>query len=79
MEPSYIQRFLVIFLADFYFPIESSEYSLSLLGESLRNTMRSLKLLGVEVSHQTVYNWIQKYVYLMRGYAEKITPNVSDT
>jgi putative transposase len=48
-------------------------------GESLRNTMNSLKLLGVEVSHQTVYNWIKKYVRLMRDYAEKIVPNVSDT
>jgi putative transposase len=36
-------------------------------------------LLGVEVSHQTVYNWIKKYVRLMRDYSEKITPNVSDT
>jgi putative transposase len=48
-------------------------------GESLRNTMRSLKLLGVEVSHQTVYNWIRKYVKLMKDYAEKLVPNVSDT
>ena len=48
-------------------------------GESLRNTMRALRLLGVEVSHQTVYNWITKYVALMREYVEKITPNVGDT
>jgi transposase-like protein len=48
-------------------------------GESLRNTMRSLKLLGVEVSHQTVYNWIRKYVRLTENYAETLTPNVSDT
>ena len=48
-------------------------------GESLRNTMKSLKLLGVEVSHQTVYNWIRKYVTLMGHYVEKIVPNVSDT
>ena len=48
-------------------------------GESLRNTMESLRLLGVEVSHQTVYNWIKKYVGLMKDYAESITPNVSDT
>lgn len=48
-------------------------------GESLRNTMRSLKLLGVEVSHQTVYNRIKKYVRLMKKYAETLTPNVSDT
>jgi putative transposase len=48
-------------------------------GESLRNTMKSLKLLGVEVSHQTVLNWIKKYVALMKDYADRITPNVSDT
>jgi transposase-like protein len=48
-------------------------------GESLRNTQKSLKLLGVEVSHKTVFMWIKKYVGLMKEYAEKITPNVSDT
>ena len=48
-------------------------------GESLRNTAKSLKLLGVEVSHKTVFMWIKKYVALMKGYAEKIVPNVSDT
>jgi len=48
-------------------------------GESLRNTQRSLGLLGVEVSHQTVYNWIQKYVGLMERYIEKLKPKVSNT
>jgi transposase-like protein len=48
-------------------------------GESLRNTMKSLKLLGVEVSHQTVYNWIEKYCTLMQKYIEKLQPQVSDT
>jgi len=48
-------------------------------GESLRNTARTLKLLGVQVSHQTVYNWIEKYTALMEKYLDKITPNVSDT
>jgi transposase-like protein len=38
----------------------TSAMQLYFSGESLRNTMRSLKLLGVEVSHQTVYNWITK-------------------
>jgi len=47
--------------------------------ESLRNTMKSLKLLGVEVSYRTVLNWIKKYVKLMQNYVEKIVPNVSDT
>jgi len=57
----------------------TSAMQLYFSGESLRNTMESLKLLGVEVSHQTVYNWIKKYVRLMKDYAEKIVPNVSDT
>jgi len=48
-------------------------------GESLRNTMKSLRLLGVEVSHQTVYNWIKKYIGLMERYIEKLKPDVSDT
>jgi len=48
-------------------------------GESLRNTARSLKLLGVQVSYQTVWNWIEKYTALMRKYVDKITPDVGDT
>jgi transposase-like protein len=57
----------------------TSAMQLYFSGESLRNTTDSLRLLGVEVSHQTVYNWIKKYVGLMKDYAEKLTPNVSDT
>jgi transposase-like protein len=57
----------------------TSAMQLYFSGESLRNTMKSLKLLGVEVSHQTVYKWIRKYVKLMKDYVEKIVPNVSDT
>jgi transposase-like protein len=48
-------------------------------GESLRNTARSLRLIGVEVSYRTVLNWINKYTGLMEKYLDKITPNVSDT
>jgi transposase-like protein len=48
-------------------------------GESLRNTARSLRLLGVEVTHKTVFMWIKKYTALMEKYLEKITPQVSDT
>jgi putative transposase len=48
-------------------------------GESLRNVAKSLRLLGVQVSHQTVYNWIAKYTELMGKYLDKITPQVSDT
>jgi transposase-like protein len=31
------------------------------------------------VSHQTVYNWIEKYTALIEKYLDKITPQVSDT
>ena len=48
-------------------------------GESLRNVAKSLKLLGVDVTHMTVYNWIEKYTALMEKYLDKITPQVSDT
>ena len=48
-------------------------------GESLRNTQKSLKLLGVEVSHKTVFKWIKKYVTLNEKYVDNITPNVTDT
>lgn len=48
-------------------------------GESLRNTQRSLKLLGVDVSYQTVSNWIGKYVGLMKKYVENLKPNVGET
>jgi putative transposase len=57
----------------------TSAMQLYFSGESLRNTMKSLKLLGVEVSYRTILNWIRKYVKLMEDYVEKIVPNVSDT
>ncbi len=48
-------------------------------GESLRNTADSLRLLGADISYQTVWNWIQKYVGLMDRYLDKLTPQVGDT
>ena len=33
----------------------------------------------MDVTHQTVYNWIQKYTGLMEKYLEKIVPQVGDT
>lgn len=47
-------------------------------GESLRNVAKSLKLLGMDVTHQTVYNWIKKYTELMNKYLENIVPQVGD-
>ena len=57
----------------------TSAMQLYFSGESLRNTQKSLRLLGVEVSHKTVFMWIKKYVSLMGSYVERIVPNVSDT
>jgi transposase-like protein len=48
-------------------------------GESLRNVQKFLKLQGVNVSHKTVWKWIQKYVKLMDEYLKRIDPQVSDT
>lgn len=47
-------------------------------GESLRNVQKFLALQGVNVSHQTVHNWISKYVALMERYLDDITPKVGD-
>lgn len=48
-------------------------------GESFRNVQKFIALQGLSITHQTVYNWIKRYVALMEGYLEKIVPNVSDT
>jgi transposase-like protein len=57
----------------------TSAMQLYFSGESLRNTQKSLRLLGVQVSHKTIFMWIKKYVKLMQDYVEKLNPNVSDT
>ncbi|MDQ1280083.1 MAG: putative transposase, partial [Thermoproteota archaeon] len=38
-----------------------------------------MRLLGVDVSHKTVFMWIKKYVSLMEEYVTKLKLNVSDT
>jgi putative transposase len=48
-------------------------------GESLRNTQKALRLLGVEITHRTVLNWIRKYVRLMESYVSQIIPDVGET
>lgn len=47
-------------------------------GESLRHVADSMKLFGVKVTHQTIHNWIKKYIGLMDSYLESVTPQVSD-
>jgi len=48
-------------------------------GASLRNTARSLHLIGVEVSPRTILRWIAKYTELMERYLSTIHPQLSDT
>jgi transposase-like protein len=57
----------------------SSAMQLYFTGESLRNVQKLLKLQGVEVTHQTVYNWIKRYVTIMERYLDQMQPQVSDT
>jgi transposase-like protein len=40
----------------------TSAMQLYFSGESLRNTSRSLKLIGMDVTHQTIYNWINRRI-----------------
>lgn len=47
-------------------------------GESLRHVADSMKLFGVDTTHQTIHNWIKKYITLMEQYLESITPQVSE-
>ena len=56
----------------------TSAMQLYFTGESFRNVRNFLKLQGVNISHQSVYNWIQKYVGLMEKYLDKITPQVGN-
>lgn len=56
----------------------TSAMQLYFTGESFRNVQRFLRLQGIEVSHKTIYKWIKKYVSLMHGYLDQITPQVSD-
>jgi len=56
----------------------TSAMQLYFTGESLRNVQKFLKLQGVKITHVSIYNWIRKYVGLMKTYLEKITPDVAD-
>jgi transposase-like protein len=48
-------------------------------GESFRNVQKFLRLQGVNVSHVAVHAWVKKYVGLMQGYLDKLTPQVGET
>jgi len=57
----------------------TSALQLYFTGESLRNVQKFLRFQGINVSHVSIYKWIQKYVGLMENYLKQITPQVSDT
>ena len=57
--------------------VVTSALQLYFTGESLRKVQKFLRLQGINVSHQTVYNWIRKYTDLMQKYLDRITPQVS--
>jgi len=59
--------------------IITSSMQLYFTGESLRNVQKFIQLQGVKVSHQTVYNWIQKYTNLMKTHLDNIIPQIGDT
>ncbi len=56
----------------------TSAMQLYFTGESFRNVQKFLRLQGVNVSHVSVMNWIRKYVGLMQGYLDKLTPQLGD-
>ena len=57
----------------------TSAMQLYFTGESLRGVQKFLRLQDSNVSHVTIYNWINKYIKLMESYLEKITPQVGNT
>jgi transposase-like protein len=57
----------------------TSAMQLYFTGESLRSVQKFLRLESIEVTHQTVYNWIKKYTALMEKYLDQLTPQVSNT
>ncbi len=57
----------------------TSAMQLYFSGESLRNVQKALRLLGIDVSHVSVYRWITKYVRLMGDYLDGLEPEVGDT
>ena len=59
--------------------IITSAMQLYFTGESLRSVQKFIKLQGITVSHQTIHNWIKKYISIMKEHLDKITPQVSDT
>ncbi len=56
----------------------TSAMQLYFTGESLRGVKQFLKLQGINMSHQSVFNWTKKYTKLMDNYLNTITPHVGE-
>lgn len=48
------------------------------MGISLRGISTFLGKQGIKISHTSVYNWIKKYIKLMKVFLEQFAPKVSD-
>ena len=58
--------------------IITSAMQLYFTGESLRGVQKFIKLQGINFSHVAIYEWVNKYIKLMDGYLQTITPKVGD-
>ncbi|MGH2638950.1 MAG: IS6 family transposase, partial [Rhabdochlamydiaceae bacterium] len=58
--------------------IITSAMQLYFTGASFRSVKNFLKLQEANYSHQSVYNWVQKYFSLMETYLDEITPQVGN-
>ncbi len=56
----------------------TSSMNLYFNGEPLRHVAGSMKLLGVEITHQTAHDWIKRCIGLMESHLESIIPQVSE-
>jgi len=48
-------------------------------GESTRNIAAFLNMQGIKISHTGVFNWIKRYIKLMKVFLDQFTPLVSDS
>ena len=47
-------------------------------GISVRNIECGFKMLGIDVDHSSIYDWIAKYSKMVTKYLDKIVPRTND-
>ena len=47
-------------------------------GMSARDIETNLKMVGIDIDHSSVYDWVAKYSRLVSGYVDKIVPRTGD-